>query len=234
MKKIFLLFIILYFLQFFSCAVISIETYKSADTLGPLHFRVGTGGQFGFLSYASLSEDSLKNLGLSFPLVNLFGGLGITKKMDIYASLSFPFNPIFGFGVKYQFFDKLGLKMATLPNFKYNYQKDVKVFDTNITYLTTGLELPIILTYSFFNIIFLTTGIQTGYYKYFSNENNLSYDFLTYGINFMPEIKFKIMRFSFGFELMFYKSFKYKIVYDEDLKFYQKHFNPFINISLQF
>ncbi|GEM_PF-2799049 len=231
MEKILLLFITLYFLLFFSCSAISIETYKSADTLGPLHFRVGAGGQFGFLSDASLIGDSLKNLGLSFPLVNLFGGLGITKKIDIYASLSFPFNPIFGFGVKYQFFDKLGLKMATLPNFKYSYQKDIEISDTN---LTVGFELPFILTYSGFNIIFLTTGIQTGYYKYFSNENNLSYDFLTYGLNFMPEIKFKIIRFSFGFELRFYKSFKYRVVYDKDLEFYRKHFNPFINISLQF
>ncbi|HAF07619.1 TPA: hypothetical protein DCG82_04355, partial [candidate division WOR-3] len=82
---------------------------------------------------------------------------------------------------------------------------------------------------------YLTGGIHSGYYKVSVYESvNTSYDFLSYGFFIMPEVKVFNLRFSLGCDLRYYESLKYKLIYSDDLNYFQKHINPFLTISFQF
>ncbi|HCP16170.1 MAG: hypothetical protein QME48_04610 [bacterium] len=233
MKKIFVIFVMLLTILLSSCTAVSLEPYRSADTLGPLHLRVGGGFVGGFSSYANLSNDTLLDLGVFVPMASVFAGIGITNNIDVYGSASFSLitNPVYGASVKYKFFDRFGLKIAIVPTFKYNSNNNNDLGK----YSTYGGELPFVLTYSFLNFLYLTGGIHTGYYKVSVYESvNTSYDFLSYGFFIMPEVKFFNLRFSLGCDLRYYESLKYKLIYSDDLNYFQKHINPFLTISFQF
>ncbi len=230
MKKFYVIFILLITTFLSSCTAVSLEPYRSADTLGPLHFRGGIGFVGGFSSYATLNNDTLLDLGIFVPMASVFAGIGISKNIDIYGSASFPFinDPVYGVGVKYKFFDRLGLKIATIPTFKYSENSVEK-------YKTYCAELPFLFTYTFLNFLYLTGGIHTGYYNVSNYENgNTSYDFVSYGIFVMPEVKIFNLRISLGSDLRYYKSLKYNLVYSDGLNYFQKHINPFLTVSFQF
>lgn len=238
MKKNFIFLFLFSIILLTSCTAVSLEPYRSADTLGPLHFRGGISFEGGFLSYANLNNDTLKDLGILVPMVSAFAGFGVSKNIDIYGSVAFPFitKPVYGAALKFKFIDKLGFKSAIIPAFKYNVQNDVVVLSDTLSYLTYGIEMPLVFTYSIFNFLLFTGGVHSGYYRVSATENgsNTSYDFFSYGLTVMPEIKFFNTRVSLGCDLRYYKSLKYEIDYSNDLNYIQKHVNPFVNFSFQF
>lgn len=219
-----------------SCTVITTEPYRSADTLGgPMHFRAGIGAQLGGLISGQTNPDSLQNIGTIMPAGIAYAGLGITKSMDLFASVSLGI-PSIGSSVslKYKFIDMLGFKAAVMPTFKYNSGSGV-AFSDSFNYRLIGGELPLMFTYSILDIVKLTAGLQGGFYRYMYDSGTArNYDFFSYGLNLMPELKLYFFRITPGVEFRGYYSMKTPIAYDTDRTFFDKHVFPYLSISFQF
>ncbi|MDD3803376.1 MAG: hypothetical protein PHW02_03185 [bacterium] len=221
-----------------SCSVITMEPFRTADTLGgPLHFRAGAGVQMGQFVGQQRVENEFHNSNLAFPAVNLFLGLGILKNIDLYASAGVAF-PSLGaaLGVKYQFYDKLGLKVAVIPTLRFsNFSNTVNVFGNNETfkYMYLGGETPVAATFSLFNFILLTAGAHVGYYRMaFETDNEkFYYNLFSYGVYLMPELKVFALRLTPSVDFRWYFAPGAKLVNEtEGLK----NVYPSISLSLQF
>jgi len=209
MKKIVFLSFLL--LLFASCSVITMEPFRSADTLGGLlHFRGGIGGQLGQLVTQQSIEGEFHNGDITYPATNVFLGMGIHKSIDVYMSAGLTFPSLGGaLGVKYQFYDKLGLKFAVIPTIRFsNFSNSVNVFGNTETfkYMYLGGETPVAVTFSLFNFILLTAGVHGGYYRMaFETDNEkLYYNMFSYGFYLMPEIKVFALRLTPSVDFRWY------------------------------
>lgn len=194
MKNIFV--ILIFVFLFASCTVITMEPYRSADTLGgPLHVRAGIGIQMGQLITQQGDSANFVNGDLPFPTANAYAGIGISKNIDIYGSVGITFPSLSGsLGMKFQFYDKLGLKLAVIPTFRLNNgeNKAVAFGDSSYyNYNIIGGELPIVASYSILNFIILTAGSHAGCYfmEFKEDSNRVNFTMLSYGFYLMPEIK---------------------------------------------
>lgn len=199
MKKIILISFLI--LIFASCTVITMEPYRTADTLGgPLHFRFGAGVQLGQLISQQSNPDEFHNGDAPYPVVNAYVGTGLLKNLDLYLSAGITL-PSVGTAVslKYQFYDKLGLKFAIIPAFRYNSGSNSSSItgDTiDYKYNIIGGELPLCATFSVFNIILVTAGVQGGYYRMAFDEDSrqIDYNMISYGFYLIPEVKLLAFR----------------------------------------
>lgn len=237
MKKKTTPFVILIFLLT-SCTVITMEPYRTADTLGgPLHFRAGAGVQLGQLITQQSIEGEFHNGDLSYPAINVFAGMGILKNIDAYLSAGVAF-PSLGaaLGIKYKFFDKLGLKMAVIPTVRFsNFSNTVNVLGRTDTYkyMYLGGEAPVCATFSILDIVFLTAGVHGGYYRMaFENDNEkLYYNMFSYGLFFSPELKLWVLRITPSVDFRWYSTPGAEYICETEAL---KNVYPSINISLQF
>ena len=219
-----------------SCTVITTEPYRSADTLGgPLHFRAGIGAQLGGLISGQTRTDTLENIGIVYPAGIAYAGIGLWKNLDLYASVSMTFPAVgTSFSLKYKFYDKLGFKAGMMPTFKYSTGAGEAVGDS-FSYRLIGGELPVMGTFSLADILKLTVGVQGGYYRYMYDSGTArNYDFFSYGLNLMPELKLFFFRITPGVEFRGYYSMNTPIVYNSDYNLFQKHVFPYLSISFQF
>ena len=234
MKKILFVFFILS-LFFTSCAVLSFSSFKDAKTLGLGHLRaaIGIEGAPSIPIQDSILNDTIDNVGLPMPSFNAFIGFGLPGKTDIYVSGSATLNEYsVKLNLKKQLFGKLGFSTAMIPGFVYS-DLDYK----NAGYKIIGMELPFSFTFDLINFLFLTIGVEGGYYKHINDEYNNNFDFYNYGMYIMPEMKFLTFRISPGIEIKRFASIKNTLnnntsilnVYDNQTSIY-----PFLSISYQF
>ena len=212
-----------------SCTVITTEPYRSADTLGgPMHFRAGIGAQLGGLISGQTKTDTLENIGIVYPAGSAYAGIGLWKNRYRYSSVAMTFS------LKYKFFDKLGFKAGMMPTFKYSTGAGEAAGDS-FSYKLIGGELPVMGTFSLADILKLTVGLQGGYYRYMYDSGTArNYDFFSYGLNLMPELKLFFFRITPGVEFRGYYSMNTPIVYNSDYSIFQKHVFPYLSISFQF
>ena len=238
MKKLFPLVILIFIIS--SCTVMTMEPYRTADTLGaPLRFRVGLDIQSGQLIPEQTNPDTLSDIGVGIPAGKLYAGIGIWNNIDAYASASygFPLSVDYGGGIKYQYIDKLGFKAAVVPHIKYAKAEDMVVLEDTLNYKLIGGELPFAFTYSIINIIMISGGVHAGYYQLdYTDQSGVSdkYNFMSYGAFIMPEIKLGVIRVSLGVDYRRYYSPKMPIKYSDTYSPLQRNFHPFLSLSLQF
>ncbi len=238
MKRIILVIMISMFMLS-SCAVISMSSYKDGKTLGLGHFRTGLGIELSPSIPAQDNADTLSGIGSYSFSGNTFLGIGLPMGIDIYgsATLSYP-SYDFKLALKKKLYGNLVFNTSVIPTFVYGKNDgDSLPFLSNINYQVMGFEMPWAFTFDILNIVFLTVGVEGGYYKYNDNTNNIDFDVYSYGAYLMPEIKIFTFRLTPGIALKRFASMSSEInnssytmnVYDDQTFIY-----PFLSVSYQF
>jgi len=216
--------------------VIAIEPYRTADTLGPLHFRLGAGVELGQLAPNPSSSDTIRDLGINFPLGIVYAGMGVWDNIDIYASAAMTVPSLALSGtVKYKFYDKLGFKMALNPTFKYS-NGEGEAFSDSFNYTLMGGELPLAFTYSVLGIVMLSAAPHAGYYIYEYNKGGSvnSYDYYAYGATLTLEAKAAFLRVTLGVDFTKYYSSDHTLTFSDSENLLNKNLYPFLTVSFQF
>jgi len=219
-----------------SCTVIAIEPYRTEDTLGPLHFRIGAGVELGQLAPNPSSSDTINDLGINFPLGIVYAGMGIWDNIDIYASAAMTVPSLALSGtIKYKFYDKLGFKMALTPTFKYS-DGEGEAFSDSFSYVLMGGELPLAFTYSILGVVMLSAAPHAGYYNYEYDRGGVinSYDYYTYGATVTAEAKVGFLRVTLGVDGTKYYSSSHTLTFSDSQNLLNKNLYPYLTVSFQF
>lgn len=234
MKNLIILFFIL--LLSASCTVIAVEPYRTADTLGPLHFRIGAGAELGQLAPNPPSSNEITDLGKSYPLGIVYAGMGIWDNIDIYASAGLTFPSLSYSGtLKYKFFDSMGLKSAITPTFTFSEGSGVS-FGDSFSYRLMGGELPIPVTYSILGMVMLSAAPHAGFYNLENTTAGTtnSYSYYTYGATLTAEVKIALIRISLGVDGTKYYAPGKTLSFSTNDTPFDKNIYPFLTLSFQF